>query len=158
MSENTQDLEKKEETPLKEQTSTEVVSETTTDTSAVKVKRGKTQASPYGQCTVLASFNNTIVTIINVNGETVSWSSAGCVGIKGSRKSTPFAAQLAAERAAQKALELGVKKLDVRVKGAGPGRESAVRSLKMTGLDILSIQDVTGVPHNGCRPKKKRRI
>ena len=121
----------------------------------IKIKKGKKRADVHCECTVFASFNNTIVNIVSKTGDTISWGSAGCAGIKDSRKSTPFAAQLAAERAAKAALEVGVKRLDVRVKGVGPGRESAIRSLKTNGLDILSIKDVTGIPHNGCRPKKE---
>jgi len=107
---------------------------------------------------VNASFNNTIVSITDARGNVVAWGSPGNAGFKGSRKSTPFAAQLASEAAGRKAFELGMRKVDVRVKGAGGGRESAVRALKNAGLEVLSIRDVTGVPHNGCRPKKKRRI
>ena len=124
----------------------------------IKVKKGKKRADVYGYCTVKATFNNTIVSITDNNGNVLSWGSAGRSGIKGSRKSTPFAAQLAGEVAAKSAMELGVRKLDVRVKGVGPGRESAVRSLKNSGLEVLSIRDATGIPHNGCRPKKKRRV
>jgi small subunit ribosomal protein S11 len=95
---------------------------------------------------------------MDVRGNVVSWGSPGKVGFKGSRKSTPFAAQVAAESAATAAMEMGMRKLDVRVKGAGAGRESAIRALKAAGMDIMSIKDVTGVPHNGCRPKKRRRV
>ena len=105
-----------------------------------------------------ASFNNTIVLITDRQGNTLSWATAGSVGFKGSRKSTPFAAQVAAEKAATVAAEHGVKTLEVRVKGPGPGRESAVRSLNAIGLKIGSIADVTPVPHNGCRPPKRRRV
>jgi small subunit ribosomal protein S11 len=111
-----------------------------------------------GSCTVKATFNNTIISITDVKGNVVSWGSPGKVGFKGSRKSTPFAAQVAAESAATTAMEMGMRKLDVRVKGAGAGRESAIRALKAAGMDIMSIKDVTGVPHNGCRPKKRRRV
>ena len=107
---------------------------------------------------VHASFNNTIVTITDRAGNTLSWSTAGACGFKGSRKSTPFAAQVAAERAATQAMEYGLKKLDVLVNGPGPGRDSAVRSLNATGLKINSISDVTPIPHNGCRPPKRRRV
>ena len=133
----------------------------TTDTvvpEEIKVKKGKKRADIQGIACVNASFNNTIISITDARGNVVAWSSPGNSGFKGSRKSTPFAAQLAAESAARKALELGMRKVDVRVLGAGGGRESAVRALKNTGLDVLSIRDVTGIPHNGCRPKKKRRI
>ncbi|MBF0433112.1 MAG: 30S ribosomal protein S11 [Fibrobacteria bacterium] len=124
----------------------------------IKVKKGKKRADINGQCTIKATFNNTIISITDANGNVVSWGSGGKTGIKGSRKSTPFAAQLAGEAAARAAMECGVRRLDVRVKGAGAGRESAVRSLKSAGMEILSIKDVTGMPHNGCRPKKKRRV
>jgi len=107
---------------------------------------------------ITASFNNTIVTITDLEGNTLSWASAGNVGFKGSRKSTPFAAQLAAEAAARRAQEHGLVKVDVFVKGPGSGRETAIRSLAATGLEILGIQDVTPVPHNGCRPRKRRRV
>lgn len=124
----------------------------------IKVKKGKKRADLQGLVTVKASFNNTIISITDSRGNVVSWSSPGHVGFKGSRKSTPFAAQLASEDAAKKAYDLGMRRVDVRVKGAGSGRESAVRALKSAGLEVLTIRDVTGVPHNGCRPKKKRRI
>jgi small subunit ribosomal protein S11 len=107
---------------------------------------------------VHASFNNTIVTITDRQGNALSWSTSGGNGFKGSRKSTPFAAQIAAEAAGKAAQEYGVKNLEVRIKGPGPGRESAVRALNAVGFKITSISDVTPVPHNGCRPPKKRRI
>ena len=107
---------------------------------------------------VFASFNNTIVTFADPNGETLCWDSAGTIGFKGSRKSTPFAAQRAAERATEKALKMGVREVDVRVKGPGTGRESAIRSLQARGLKIRAIEDVTPLPHNGCRPRKRRRV
>ncbi len=107
---------------------------------------------------VLASFNNTIVTFADPNGETLCWDSTGTIGFKGSRKSTPFAAQRAAERAAEKALKMGVREVAVRVKGPGTGRESAIRSLQARGLKIRAIEDVTPLPHNGCRPRKRRRV
>ena len=125
---------------------------------SVKVKKSKRKADLQGLCTVKATFNNTIVSISDARGNVVAWGSPGKAGFKGSRKSTPFAAQVAAEAAAQVAYEMGMRKLEVRVKGAGAGRESAVRALKAAGMDILSIKDVTGVPHNGCRPKKRRRV
>ena len=124
----------------------------------VKVKKTKRKVDVLGLCTVKATFNNTIVSISDARGNVVSWGSPGKVGLKGSRKSTPFAAQIAAESAAVTAYEMGMRKLDVKVKGAGAGRESAIRALKAAGLDVLSIKDVTGVPHNGCRPKKRRRV
>ena len=107
---------------------------------------------------VHASFNNTIVLITDRQGNAISWSTAGAAGFKGSRKSTPFAAQVAADRAAQAAAEHGVKNVEVRVKGPGPGRESAVRSLNAVGFRVTNIEDVTPIPHNGCRPPKKRRV
>jgi small subunit ribosomal protein S11 len=107
---------------------------------------------------VKATFNNTVVTITDLNGDTLSWASAGRLGFKGSRKSTPFAAQRAAEIAAQEAQKMGVRQVEVRVKGPGSGRESAVRALQAAGLDIKSIEDATPLPHNGCRPPKKRRV
>src|SRR6188472_2288388 len=112
----------------------------------------------YGVAHIKSSFNNTIVTITDQEGNTLSWASAGNVGFKGSRKSTPFAAQLAAEAAARRAQEHGLTKVDVFVKGPGSGRETAIRSLAAAGLEILGIQDVTPVPHNGVRPRKRRRV
>jgi small subunit ribosomal protein S11 len=123
-----------------------------------KVKKGKKRVDVQGIACVNASFNNTIVSITDARGNVVAWGSPGNSGFKGSRKSTPFAAQLAAEAAAHKAYDLGIRKVDVRVKGAGGGRESAVRAIKNAGIEVLTIRDVTGVPHNGCRPKKKRRV
>ena len=107
---------------------------------------------------VNATFNNTLVTITDVNGETIAWDSAGTVGFKGARKSTPFAASRASEKAVGKAKRVGLKEVEVRVKGPGPGRESSVRALGALGIRITSISDVTPVPHNGCRPQKRRRI
>ncbi|RMG29836.1 MAG: 30S ribosomal protein S11 [Gammaproteobacteria bacterium] len=111
-----------------------------------------------GVAHIQASFNNTIITITDRQGNTLCWATAGGSGFRGSRKSTPFAAQVAAERAGKMAQEFGMKNLDVKVKGPGPGRESAVRALHAVGLRITSIQDVTPIPHNGCRPPKKRRV
>ncbi|MDO5680242.1 MAG: 30S ribosomal protein S11 [Pelistega sp.] len=107
---------------------------------------------------VHASFNNTIITITDRQGNALSWATSGGAGFKGSRKSTPFAAQVAAESAGRVALEYGIKSLDVRVKGPGPGRESSIRALNALGIKITSISDITPVPHNGCRPPKRRRI
>ena len=112
----------------------------------------------FGQAHIKTSFNNTIVTLTDLEGNVIAWESAGSAGFKGSRKSTPFAAQVAAESAGRAAQEYGVKNLEVRIKGPGPGRESAVRALNALGLKISSISDVTPVPHNGCRPPKRRRI
>ena len=120
-------------------------------------KKGKRNLSS-GQVHIFASFNNTIVTVTDTEGNTVAWGSAGSAGFKGSRKSTPFAAQVAAEAAGKVAQECGIKNLEVRIKGPGPGRESAVRALNALGIKITAISDVTPVPHNGCRPPKKRRI
>lgn len=113
---------------------------------------------PVGVAHIQASFNNTIVTITDPNGNVVCWSSAGNQGFKGSRKSTPFAAQMASENAAKKAMDNGMKTIEVMVNGPGSGRESAIRALQSTGLDITSIRDVTPIPHNGCRPPKRRRV
>lgn len=113
---------------------------------------------PSGIAHIQATFNNTIVSITDANGNVVSWSSAGARGFKGSRKSTPFAAQLAAEDAARKAMDHGMKSIDVYVKGPGAGRESALRSLQAAGLKVNLIKDVTPIPHNGCRPPKRRRV
>ena len=107
---------------------------------------------------IQSTFNNTIVTITNVTGDTISWASAGSAGFKGARKGTPFAAQTAAEKAALDALSTGIKTVEILVKGQGSGRETAIRSIEGAGLEILSIQDITPVPHNGCRPPKKRRV
>jgi small subunit ribosomal protein S11 len=123
-----------------------------------KAKRKERKNVPYGHAHIKSTFNNTIVTITDPSGATLSWASSGNVGFKGSRKSTPFAAQLAAEAAAKRAMEHGVKKVDVFVKGPGSGRETAIRSLAATGLEIAQITDVTPVPHNGCRPPRRRRV
>jgi small subunit ribosomal protein S11 len=123
-----------------------------------RVRRRERKNIAVGQAHIKSSFNNTIISITDPTGGLVSWSSGGTVGFKGSRKSTPFAAQIAAEAAGKAAQECGVKNLEVRIKGPGPGRESAVRALNAIGLKITSIQDVTPIPHNGCRPPKRRRI
>ncbi|WP_010529013.1 30S ribosomal protein S11 [Lentibacillus jeotgali] len=111
-----------------------------------------------GVAHIRSTFNNTIVTITDVKGNSIGWSSAGALGFKGSRKSTPFAAQMAAETAAKNAVDNGMKSLEVTVKGPGAGREAAIRSLQAAGLDVTAIRDVTPVPHNGCRPPKRRRV
>ena len=111
-----------------------------------------------GVAHIQSTFNDTIVTITNLAGDTVAWSSAGSSGFKGARKSTPFAAQTAAEKAALDALGTGMKNVEILVKGQGSGRETAIRAIEGAGFDILSIQDITSVPHNGCRPPKKRRV
>lgn len=113
---------------------------------------------PHARAHIRSTFNNTIITIADLNGDVITWGSAGTVGFKGSRKSTPYAAQLAAQQVAKKALDLGVRELDIFIKGPGPGREAAVRALQGAGLRVTSISDVTPVPHNGCRPPKKRRV
>ena len=125
---------------------------------AKKPRRKEKKNVAHGRAHIKSTFNNTIVTITDLQGNTLSWASAGNVGFKGSRKSTPFAAQLAAEAAARRAQEHGLQKVDVFVKGPGSGRETAIRSLAAAGLEILGIQDVTPVPHNGCRPRKRRRV
>ena len=123
-----------------------------------KVRKKEKKNITHGAAHIKSTFNNTIVTITDLEGNTLAWASAGNAGFKGSRKSTPFAAQLAAESAARRAQEHGVRKVDVFVKGPGSGRETAIRSLAATGLEILGINDVTPVPHNGCRPRKRRRV
>ncbi len=126
-----------------------------------KTKGGKKKqktAPEMGVAHIQATFNNTIVSISDMSGNVVSWSSSGAQGFKGSRKSTPFAAQVAAEKAGQKARDMGMKKLEVHVKGPGSGRESAIRSLQNVGMEITVIRDRTPIPHNGCRPRKRRRV
>jgi small subunit ribosomal protein S11 len=112
----------------------------------------------HGVAHIKSSFNNTIITFTDQEGNVLSWASAGNVGFKGSRKSTPYAAQMAAEKAARGAMEHGVRKVDVEVKGPGSGRETAIRSIQNTGIEVTGIKDVTPVPHNGCRPPKRRRV
>ncbi|OGW36983.1 MAG: 30S ribosomal protein S11 [Nitrospirae bacterium GWD2_57_9] len=122
-------------------------------------KKGKEKKNvANGVAHIHASFNNTIVTITDTAGNVITWSSAGNKGFKGSRKSTPFASQLAAESAAKKAIENGMRQVEVYVKGPGTGRESAIRSIQAAGLEIVAIKDVTPIPHNGCRPPKRRRV
>ncbi|MFQ6102956.1 MAG: 30S ribosomal protein S11 [Candidatus Glassbacteria bacterium] len=123
-----------------------------------KVKRKARVIESEGIAHIKATFNNTIITIADTDGNTICWSSAGKSGFKGSKKSTPFAAQVAAEECAKIALSLGVKRVQVRVQGPGSGRESAIQSLRAAGLGIRSIKDVTPIPHNGCRPPKRRRV
>ena len=122
------------------------------------VKKKEKKNIPLGVAHIAASFNNTIITFTDTRGNTVSWASAGQSGFKGSRKSTPFAAQMASEAAAKAAMEHGLKTVEVYVKGPGSGRESAIRALETVGLSITMIKDVTPVPHNGCRPPKRRRV
>lgn len=123
-------------------------------TARKRIRRPSSQAIAYVQ----ATFNNTIISITDLNGEVLCWASGGTVGFKGSRKSTPFAAQRTAESAAEKAQKLGIRQVEVRVKGPGSGRESAIRALHAAGLEIKSIEDVTPLPHDGCRPRKRRRV
>ena len=121
-------------------------------------RRGPRKNIPVGQAYIQATFNNTIVTFTDPQGNTVTWASSGSSGFKGSRKSTPYAAQIAAQTAAKQALDHGLREVDVYVKGPGPGREAAIRSLQAVGLRVKSITDITPIPHNGCRPPKKRRV
>ncbi|MBM3660312.1 MAG: 30S ribosomal protein S11 [Actinobacteria bacterium] len=121
-------------------------------------KRRERKNVAYGIAHIKSSFNNTIITITDQQGNTIAWASAGNVGFKGSRKSTPFAAQLAAETVAKRAMEHGVRKVDVMVKGPGSGRETAIRTIQNTGIEVVGIKDVTPIPHNGCRPPKRRRV
>ena len=127
-----------------------------TDTTRIRRKERKNITS--GVAHVNASFNNPMITIADMQGNTISWSSSGVMGFKGSRKSTPYAAQVAAEDAAKKAQEHGMKTLEVEVRGPGSGRESALRALQAAGFNVTSIRDVTSIPHNGCRPRKRRRV
>lgn len=123
-----------------------------------KLRKKERKNIAQGQAHIKSTFNNTIISITDPSGAVVSWSSSGQVGFKGSRKSTPFAAQMAAEDAAKRAMEHGLKRVDVFVKGPGSGRETAIRSLQAAGLEVGSISDVTPMPHNGCRPPKRRRV
>ena len=126
--------------------------------SQTKIKKKEKKNIANAVAHVNSSFNNTVITITDIQGNTISWSSAGTMGFKGSRKSTPYAAQLAAEDAGKKATEHGVKFVDIEVQGPGSGRESALRALQMVGFQVNSIRDVTPIPHNGCRPRKRRRV
>jgi small subunit ribosomal protein S11 len=121
-------------------------------------KKKKEQVEAQGMAHIKSTFNNTVITLTSMSGAVISWASAGKVGFKGSRKNTPFAAQSAAETAAKEAMDLGLRQVSVEVKGPGAGREAAIRSLQAAGLEILSIKDVSPIPHNGCRPPKKRRV
>lgn len=125
---------------------------------AVRTRRRERKNIAVGHAHVQSTFNNTIVTITDVQGNVVAWSSAGSSGFKGSRKSTPFAAQVTAENAARKAMEHGMRSVEVFVRGPGSGREAAIRSLQAAGLEVTAITDVTPIPHNGCRPPKRRRV
>jgi len=124
----------------------------------VRTKRKERKNVEFGVAHIRSTFNNTIVTITDTRGNALSWASAGGLGFKGSRKSTPFAAQMAAEQAAKAAMEHGLKQIEVFVKGPGAGREAAIRSLQAAGLEVNLIKDVTPIPHNGCRPPKRRRV
>jgi small subunit ribosomal protein S11 len=121
-------------------------------------KKKKIKVDPEGVAHIKSTFNNTIITLTDKFGNVISWGSAGCTGIKGSRKSTPFAATQAAEKAAETAMSMGLSTIEVRVKGPGSGREAAIRALRATGLNVTAIVDVTPIPHNGCRPPKRRRV
>ncbi len=123
-----------------------------------KAKKRERKSIPAGRAYIQATFNNTIVTLTDPEGNVIAWSSSGTAGFKGSRKGTPYAAQLAGNKAARKAMEHGLRQVEVFVKGPGSGREAAIRSLQSSGLHITSIRDVTPVPHNGCRPPKRRRL
>jgi small subunit ribosomal protein S11 len=134
------------------------VKETPKDVAGAKRKKSKQKNVPAGIAHVIATFNNTIVTITDPNGNVVSWSSSGCQGFKGSRKSTPFASQVAASVAAQAAVECGMRSAQVILRGPGSGRESALRAIQQAGIAVTAITDMTPIPHNGCRPKKRRRV
>lgn len=124
----------------------------------IKKTKKKLQVESAGVANIKATFNNVIVTLTDSYGNTISWASSGKMGFKGSKKNTPFAAQVAAENAAKTAYDMGLRKIDVLIKGPGSGREAAIRSLQTAGLEILSIKDITPIPHNGCRPPKRRRV
>jgi small subunit ribosomal protein S11 len=123
-----------------------------------RVRRRERKNIPVGRAYIQSTFNNTIITLTDPNGNVISWASAGTVGFKGSRKSTPYAAQIAADRAAKRGMEHGLRQVEVLVKGPGSGREAAIRSLQGAGIQVMSIRDVTPVPHNGCRAPKRRRV
>ncbi len=125
---------------------------------ASQKKKKKVVAEAHGVAHVKATFNNVMITLTDMKGNTLSWATAGKMGFKGSRKNTPFAAQVSAESCAKEAFDMGLRKVDVLIKGPGSGREAAVRSLQNSGLEIISIRDITPMPHNGCRPPKKRRV
>ncbi len=127
-------------------------------TKAGTKKKKKIQAESQGIAHIKATFNNVMITLADRNGNTLSWATAGKMGFKGSRKNTPFAAQVSAENAAKEAFGMGLRKVDVLIKGPGSGREAAVRALQTAGLEVLTIRDITPMPHNGCRPPKKRRV
>lgn len=134
------------------------MAKTTKQQGARRPRRRERKNVSHGVAHIKSSFNNTIVSIADQEGNVIAWASAGNVGFKGSRKSTPFAAQMAAEQCARKAMEHGVRRVDVLVRGPGSGRETAIRSLTSAGIEVTGIKDVTPIPHNGCRPKKRRRV
>lgn len=134
------------------------MAEQTQQKKKVRVKKAKRKIEANGVVHILASFNNTMVTVTDTQGRTISWSTSGKSGFKGSKKSTPFAAQVAATTAAKEAMDQGLRRVEVWVKGPGSGREAAIRSLSATGLEVTLIKDVTPIPHNGCRPPKRRRV
>jgi small subunit ribosomal protein S11 len=121
-------------------------------------KRKERRSVPYGRVYVQSTFNNTIITVTDLQGKVITWGSSGSAGFKGSRKGTPYAAQLAAQGAAKKAKDCGMRQVEVYIKGPGSGREAAIRTLQASGLQVVSIRDVTPIPHNGCRPPKRRRV
>jgi small subunit ribosomal protein S11 len=123
-----------------------------------RVRRRERKNIPFGRAYIQSTFNNTIITLTDPNGKVIAWASAGTAGFKGSRKSTPYAAQIAADRAAKRAMEHGLRQVEVCVRGPGSGREAAIRSLQGAGIQVMSIRDVTPIPHNGCRPPKRRRV
>ena len=125
---------------------------------AVKKTKKRVHVDSIGVAHIKATFNNVLVTLTDIYGNTISWSSAGKNGFKGSKKNTPYAAQISAEAAAKEAFDLGLRKIDVLVKGPGAGREAAIRALNTAGLEVMSIKDITPIPHNGCRPRKSRRV
>jgi small subunit ribosomal protein S11 len=123
-----------------------------------RIRRRERKNVPIGRAYIQSTFNNTVITLTDPNGNVIAWASAGTVGFKGSRKSTPYAAQVAADRAAKRGMEHGLRQVEVYVRGPGSGREAAIRSLQGAGIQVMSIRDVTPIPHNGCRPPKRRRV
>lgn len=123
-----------------------------------RIKKRERKAVPKGRAYIQSTFNNTVITLTDVSGNTIAWGSSGTAGFKGSRKGTPYAAQLAAEQTARKGMEHGLRQVEVYVRGPGSGREAAIRSLQSAGLTVTGIRDVTPIPHNGCRPRKRRRV
>ena len=157
MSEPTEKTEKKEAKPAKEKDAAKAAAPAA-DGATAPVKHKAKRNIPLGKATILASFNNTMVSMTDPDGNVLSWSTGGAEGFKGTRKGTPYAAQMAASNAARKAKDYGLREIDVVVSGPGAGRESAVRALQMAGLNIRTIKDMTPIPHNGCRPRKRRRV